>query len=456
MLPEINSVLCGEVRLRHLCIVTKTCTVCLLMLASTTVAACLAQDATEQKTHLASDAEIDRLLDQLQTGSRAQREAAEKALVEVGPGAIERLPAVTDSTSEELRSRLMRIRAVLGQGASAQSSQEASRVTLSGRMKLSAALEALQKQTTNRVVDYRDRYAGTQSDPEVQVDFEEVPYLQALDGILDQAGLKLSLFSGEAGVLAIVNREAGELPSPGRVAYDGPFRVAATRITASYALGNPRDRGLLLGIVVIWEPRAVPMTFRFDPARIEAVYDDGTTATFRENARAFSVPVQEAVAGVELEFPFILPPRKRTKIVSLKGKLTSSLPGGRTKLVFEDLSETQGSPTRVGNLTLAVQRARRDGRLVDIVLVIKFDSVDDPLSTYRGWVFQHPAALVDSQGTQHEYVGLETMVQRDDTLALAYKFEVGAALNKLKLVYDVPSSVTLQELSFELNDIELP
>ncbi|MEM8679507.1 MAG: hypothetical protein AAGF97_09165 [Planctomycetota bacterium] len=403
-------------------------------------------------------AQIEALVDQLRTGTEDQREAAKARLIDIGAASLPHLPPITDQTSESLRLRLLEIRKALEVSPTGDpvTTATASRVTLSGKMTLSAALEALEQQTGNRVNDLREEYGGSMGNPEIETGFNDVPYLEALDMILDRAGLKHSMFSGEATALAIVDRDEGEQPFAGRVDYDGAFRVQPLRIEAIRELGNPNNRVLRLDLMIGWEPRHVPMTLYFDPNRIEAIYDDDSPARFRQQIQAFRIPVQEAVAGLELNLPFELPPRNVKQIKRLQGKVEVSMAGQLRPLEFADLAASEGQTLEAGELTVSLERARRDGPIVDTVLVIRFPSPDHPLSTYRGWVYQTPVGLVDAQGTTFEYVGLETMFQRDDAVALSYKFDVSGPLAGLKLTCEVPASVTNQELDFELKEIPLP
>ncbi len=91
-----------------------------------------------------------KVLRQLESDKAAERDAAEKRLIEIGPAVVAFLPEVTSSTSGEMKIRLERIRKEL-QTSKIETFFEATLVTLSGKMPLSEALAAIAKQTGNAI-----------------------------------------------------------------------------------------------------------------------------------------------------------------------------------------------------------------------------------------------------------------------------------------------------------------
>ncbi|MDP7301693.1 MAG: hypothetical protein QGG09_01240, partial [Pirellulaceae bacterium] len=145
-----------------------------------------------------------RLVRQLNADQASQRNAAEAALVELGPDVLSHLPAVNARTPTEVKERLGRVRTAL-EMALATSAAEPSQVTLKGEMSLADALQSLEKQTGNRVTSDEEQ-VGT-----VKVDFDKVPYWRALDQILDQAGLSVDENGGESNTLVLRAASDGEV-----------------------------------------------------------------------------------------------------------------------------------------------------------------------------------------------------------------------------------------------------
>ena len=120
--------------------------------------------------------QVRRLVRQLDDAQRATREAAERSLIELGPPALDLLPAPGRDTSAEVKVRLERIRKAL-EAAVAEAAAQPSRVTLHGELALSAALAELQQQTGNRIVDFRQRFGQQPGDPKLSLDFEKIAFL---------------------------------------------------------------------------------------------------------------------------------------------------------------------------------------------------------------------------------------------------------------------------------------
>jgi hypothetical protein len=96
--------------------------------------------------------QVNRLVKQLDSGL-AQREAAKKQLIALGPDVLELLPA--NHALANVRNDLAQVRKAIEE-VLAVTTGKASEVTLEGKsLQLTDGLAALEKQTGNRVVDLR-------------------------------------------------------------------------------------------------------------------------------------------------------------------------------------------------------------------------------------------------------------------------------------------------------------
>src|SRR5262249_27522418 len=86
---------------------------------------------------------------------------------------------------------------------------------------LSTILEALYKQTGNRVVDRR----GSKSDPKITLDSSRSHFWPILDAAARKAGCAVSVYQPDGQIALIDGR-----PSSTQTAYAGLFRVSAKRI----------------------------------------------------------------------------------------------------------------------------------------------------------------------------------------------------------------------------------
>jgi len=180
---------------------------------------------------------------------------------------LDHLPRITSRTPPEVKQRLLRIQGVLQQRA-AEAATQASKVSIESQtIPLSRIVALLQEKTGNQLVDFRGRWGQGEEDVEVEVDFDGVPFWDALDQILDRAGLTLYHYPGQPNTVAFVKRDADELPRHGRAAYQGVFRIEPTALVAMRNLRQPKTSGLKLTLEVAWEPRLVPILVSQSPSR---------------------------------------------------------------------------------------------------------------------------------------------------------------------------------------------
>ncbi len=398
--------------------------------------------------------QVERLVRQLRSESAQQRQAAEEALIRLGPDVLDHLPLVTDQTPAELKLRLGRIRNVL-QRQLADRAGRASLVTLQGSMPLSQALEALQQQTGNTVFDYRESFGQQPRNVAVQANFQRTAFWEALDTLLDQADLTVYPFAERPGV-ALVARDETEIPRKQRGAvYAGPFRLEIAEISAHRNVRQPDLQQLQLQMEVAWEPRLQPIHVHLPVDTLAAWDDTGSRLT----------PVGSATPGAEIApgstyadfvLPFALPPRNAQRIARLQGKLVVLAPGRVETFRFEKLRDARNISQRMAGATVMLERVRKNNEAWEVRVLLRFDDAAGALESYRGWVFNNEAYLEDAQGNRLGYDTFETTRHTDSEVGVAYYFTLDddAALDNLALVYKSPSVILT--LATELEFLYLP
>ncbi len=143
--------------------------------------------------------ELRKILRQLESDKAAERDAAEKRLIEIGPAVVPFLPEVSSSTSGEMKIRLERIRKEL-QTSKIESFFEASRVTLSGKMNVTDALAEIAKQTGNKV-SFESSDAAPNKEIELKADKQA--FWEVMDDVMIQASLRMNPYSSTEGVVLI-------------------------------------------------------------------------------------------------------------------------------------------------------------------------------------------------------------------------------------------------------------
>ncbi len=398
--------------------------------------------------------QVERLSRQLESKSEAERNAAESELSKLGPEALGHLPAITSEMSEELRARLSRVRDRLEQTAS-QSLMVGSRVTLTGPMPLSDALASLEKQTSNRLVDFRDEFDQPQLDPQLKLSLKDVPYWRALDVIMDQAGLQLYAYTNESNTLGYVARPDGWTPAA-RAAAIELFRLEVVRLQAFRDFKDAQNEGLVIGVEVTWEPKVAPLSVHQLPDDLVVTDDHDEQLTVDSTRGILAAEVQEGISTIELEFPLSLPQRQSQVISTLRGKLNVVVPGRKVDLEFDNLMNVKESVKQAGRLNVVLLRPRKNHGLYELRLLLRFENVTQELRSQHGWVFGNEAHLVDADGKVIEYAGLEAFRESLDEIGISYKFDIPDTLEGYRLVYRTPSSVINVPVEYEISDIKLP
>jgi len=403
--------------------------------------------------------EVRRYVRQLYGPTLAQRNAAEKALGELGPEAIDFLPRITEQTPAEVKLRLGRIRQRLQQTA-ADAATRASTITLAGdALPLSEILAALQEQSGNTITDLRERRGHAVTDPTLSIDFQQTPFWPALDEVLDKAGLTV-YGSGRNRAVNLTARGETERPRVGSVGYGGPFRFEPVRIVAQRNLRETDGQSLRLILAVQWEPRLKPISVKQKLDELTAVDENGKPMT----VEAAQVAIEASAAdetSVELELPLAAPSRDVMQIASLKGRLTAIVPGKVETFRFDQLVDEQNVGAknveqRVAGVTVTLDQVRRNGAIWEVRLRIHFDQAGEALQSHRSWIFHNEAYLEGPDGKKIPYDALETTRQAENEVGVAYGFVLEDPPAQHTFVYETPGAIMAAGFDYEIKNVPLP
>ncbi len=423
------------------------------MFTAALLVACLTTQVESAEIDLKT--EVPRLVRQLDAADEDARVAAEKQLVKLGIDVLSHLPRVDANTSAEVSQRLNRVRFALERIA-ANATADASRLTLKGTYGFSDLLVEIEKQTGNRIVDFRDRFGESQNDVQLDLDIDDKPFWEAFDSILDQAGLTVYTFVGQTRTLGVVARgNEGDRLNAG--SYAGPFRIAATYLEAKRNLRNVDDQSLWIRLELLWEPRTVPILVRHAYGDLEIVGDDGNPIAAASVQGALELPVQSTVAGIEdLEMPFELPGRDVKKIAQLSGRFTAMIPGREETFEFDELENARNEVLQRGGLTVTLDRVRKNGILYEFRIRLRFQDADDSLQSHLDWASNNEVYLVAPDGTRIDNPNFEKYLEREDEVGYAYLFPTEGDLTGHRLVYKSPAAIINLPIDYELTDIPLP
>jgi hypothetical protein len=395
------------------------------------------------------------LVRELDAAEKAPRDAAERQLIELGPGVLALLPQATDRTPAEVRLRLDRIRAQL-ERAQADASARASTVMLRGeKLKLSDVLAAIAQQTGNKIIDFRPQFGEEAADVEIAVNFDKTPFWQALDQVLDQAGLTIYGHAGEEG-LAVVSKPPTRLPRSRGADDVGAFRIEATDFTAHRDLRDPASHTLQLNLDAAWEPRLKPIVI-LQPADAAAATDEaGRAVNVAGTGNALEINVNSDAHSVELPIHFNLPERTVKRFAQLKGSFTALVPGHEESFRFENLEQAKKVEQRRAGVTVVLDDVWKNNRVWEVRMRVAFDKTSGALESHRNWIFNNEAWLETPDKEKIPYGGMETTRQTESEVGVAYLFSVPGGLAGHTFVYRTPVTIMNIPIHYELKDLELP
>jgi len=398
--------------------------------------------------------QVARLVDQLDDDRLAVRQKAEAALVRLGPRAADALPKIDEPMSAEVVHRLARVRQQWLR-AETQALQRASTIEVPDRsIRLAKLLDQVQKQTGNRL-RIQAEIAASLAARMVKVPAGRVDFWPAIDRVLDQVRLVPYPFSRHRELLLMAAPE-NQVARYGHAFYAGPFRLEPVRLEAHRDLRTPVTSALALHVEVAWEPRLAPIGVHQPLADVDATGEGGVPLRLVENDLDLAPDVQQGTTAVEIEIPFLLPPRRITRIAVLHGKLSVLLPGTVRPLRFEQLDAGGVQRRAEGQVTVLLDGVRRNGTLWEIRLRVRFAGAAESLDSHRGWLFRNACYLVGPHNKRYEHAGFETTRQNQGEVGITYLFDVAEDLKALALVYETPVTLLHVPVEYQFRDIPLP
>jgi hypothetical protein len=395
------------------------------------------------------ESKVKQLVRQLDDDALAKRETAEQQLVELGPAILPVLDQIQVAQSSESSTRLMRIRYKLQQQ-QIENYSKATTVTLNGEMTIADVFAAIEKQTGNKFGGIEDRAN------KLNLDLDDVPTMEALDQILDDAKLQIDPFDFQGDVHTVRARPIEQLDRSGVAAYPGAFRVEATRIDSVRDLRNPELSGMRIQLEIGWEPRISPIAVEIPTEQIKMLDEFGDPINVGFRGFAISNDIQSGAPLGELILPTELPDHETWKIAKMEATMNVLLPGPKQMFRFENVGTSVDKSLRIGEATVKIEDVSKNVDIYGISVRLEFDEASNALESHRGWIFNNSLALVDAEGKKILPIGSETMAQDDNFVTIQYLFDSDIDPNSLALEYVSPTAIIKLPVKFELKNIKLP
>jgi hypothetical protein len=408
--------------------------------------------------------QISQLVRQLDSDRAAERDAAEKELLELaGTTAaesdrfLELLPEDSDQMPLAVRDRLTTIRQLV-EDRVAKTAVVGTKITLSANeTPLGEVFAAIQKQTGNRLMDNRQQDAGEPGamSGQVTIDLKDELFWPAIDKILDETQLDVYSYGGED-ALSIVSRAMEGADRFGRASYSGPFRLEVLEVQAQRNLRQPQQQSLRLRLEVAWEPRLRPIAMSQPVEDLEATTDTLSQLSVAQPEAQLDVEVPEGTQAAEIVLSFDLPPREVKRITSLRGKLRALVPGRQVKFRYDDVVNAAGKTQRRGGVQVTVDDVRKNNAIWEVHMRLGLDESNPALESHRGWAYQNKSYLVGKDGQPIDTAGIETTRQTPNEVGVAYLFDLPEGIEGLSWVYETPAAIIELPVEYEIRDIELP
>jgi hypothetical protein len=383
-----------------------------------------------------------------------ERDAARDALILLGPKILDRLPAPKEADTADFKQRLEQIRVTLEKKQAVDFAQ-GTPITISGKgLKASAVLADLEKQSGNKLMDYRKDFNETIDDPSIDLELKGVPFWKALDEILDKSGLTRYPHPQDAHV-AYQNLPEGTLNNVGRASYGGAFRLEATEVHIQRQLRRVTPGSMQIDVELVWEPKLKPISISHDLKKITVTDDAGATLAIDQEAEP-EIPLTPADTSASLIIPAPAPARN-AKSITVKGTLDVLLPGKVGQFEFPNLSAKPPIVKRQGAATVTLESIQKNNEVWELKLLVQFDAASGALESHRSWVTDNPCRLMMGEKAL-DPDGAELYRRDANSIGVAYLFALENAddLKKCKLTYSTPISILKAPIEYELKDVPLP
>lgn len=391
--------------------------------------------------------EVQRLVRQLDSDALVDREKAEKELIALGTKITQHLPAVNKRLSAESALRLQRVRAALDQAA-IESRIDGGKISLSGEVSLRDSLRELESIAS---VKFNDQEL---TDQKIMIELKDASFWNALDMLLDASKLDTNLYGDKDSLNLFPN--VRQITRTERTGYRGAFRAEPTMIELSQDLNSNAPARMSVGVQISWEPMVTPIYMNVPAKSIRATLNNGQELlAINPSANPEITPV-DGTLSTEAMLQFAAPPRDCEQVKELSMEVVALLPGSLQTFRFDDLDAREETKLKHGDLTIVLEPVRKSGEFAEFQLSMLLNDPNGVFDSYRGWVLNKEAYVLDPNGKRLENQGFHTRRLADNEVGVTYLFEIPEDRKGYVFVYEIPGSVVKKAISLQMKNIPLP
>lgn len=409
-------------------------------------------DARGQAADAALKDRVNQLVEKLDAGKDEARQAAQDALVKVGARVLPLLPDDPKAGTPDRRKRLDAVRVAIK--TAAEVNLGASKITLQAKgMRLSEVIQKLQGSSGNAITDLREAEGAEATNPSLDLDIVDKPFLEALDMVCKLAEVVPNFSTGDGSVGIM----AGAPPKGGLVVYQGPFRVVFKQV------GTVRDfqadsSTANAQFEVAWEPRLRPMLLKLDAKELKIVDDTGKDVPSEVKDESTDVVLRPENPSAEMNVSLQAPSRGSKAFKSFKVKAEVTVPAGLRTFRFATLDVKEPKSIKLGDVSVRLDGTEIDEQVWKVNVVLGYEKGGGAFESYRQGLFNNRLWLQKPDGSKFEHNGGFSNTSADEgKLGFEYIFvDAPGKPGDFGLVYETPSEVKTIPLEFEFKDVPLP
>jgi hypothetical protein len=392
------------------------------------------------------------LLERLEDPKPEARDEAQARLIKLGAKVLPLLPDTANVTGKERKERLEKVRAALKETAE-ETNTGASKVTIQAKgIRLSEAIQQIQKQTGNPISDLREQLGAEVTNPAFDLDLKDVTFHEALDKVARLAEVSVNASTGD-GSIGIT---AGATPKEPMVRYAGPFRIAFKQFTevrdlqAGTAAANAQ-------LEVAWEPRLRPMMLTLKSDGLEVKDDQGREVKPQAMMESNEVVLRPENPAAEMNLNLDAPDRGARKLSRFHVKAEVTLPSSIKTFRFPNLAQ-ENATLKQGDVTATLENVEIDEQVWKVNIQLVYPDTGPAFESYRQGLFNNRLWLQKADGSRFEHNGgFSNTGSEGGKLSFEYLFvDAPGKPADYQLVYESPGKVITIPLVFEFKDVPLP
>jgi len=402
------------------------------------------------------------LIDRLDAATPEARETATTGLIKLGPKILPLLPDAAAAKTPEKKERLERVRTAL-RALEAEVNTGASRVTITGKgIRLSEALQQLQKQTGNGITDLREQLGTEVTNPALDLDLRDKPFFEALEEITRLAEVTTTSATGDGTIGIMAGGDAYAAPGAERKTgkplfqYTGPFRIELKQVglVHDFQAGTTTAN---LQIDAAWEPRLRPMLLKLKADELKIVDDRKKDVKPQVNAESDEVVVRPENPSAEINLNLVAPERDAKKLGSVMVNAEVTIPAGIKTFRFPSLAQ-KNVTAKQGDVSVILEDTEVDEQTWKVNITLVYPGEGPAFESYRQGLFNNQIWLQRADGSRFEHNGGFSNTASDGgKLGFEYLFvDVPGRPADYQLIYETPSKVITIPLKFEFKDVPLP